>query len=57
MTRKPETAPPRRATVSASPRLAGAPAAVRMLLRTATYMPMKPAETGERGAEQERDAR
>ena len=39
-TRKPETAPPRSATTRASPMPLRAAAAVRMLLRTATYMPM-----------------
>ena len=41
-TRKPETAPPRRAVVIASLRLCRAALAVRIFERTATYMPMKP---------------
>src|SRR5690348_13129893 len=41
-TRKPETAPPRRATVNASPRLRRAAEAVRTFDRTATYMPIQP---------------
>src|SRR5260370_41264647 len=46
-TRKPETAPPRSETISASPRLRVAALAVRLFDFTATYMPMEPA-----GAEQ-----
>ena len=41
--RKPETAPPRRATLTASVRLFWAAAAQRTLDFTAMYMPMKPA--------------
>ena len=41
-TRKPETAPPRMATCTASTRLRRAAAAVRTLERTLMYMPMMP---------------
>jgi hypothetical protein len=41
-TRKPETAPPRIATLTASTRLRRAAAAVRTLDLTLTYMPMIP---------------
>ena len=40
ITRKPETAPPRSETISASPRPRRAALAVRMFARTATCMPM-----------------
>ncbi len=43
MTRKPETAPPRKETMSASPRPLRAAPATRILERTATFIPMKPA--------------
>ena len=49
MTRKPETAPPWKAAVSAAPRFLRAPAAVRRFERTATFMPMKP-ETPDKAA-------
>src|SRR5438105_1136127 len=48
-TRKPDTAPPRSATVRASPRERRAAEAVRRLERTATYIPMNP-ETAEHAA-------
>src|SRR5690349_19041165 len=41
-TRKPETAPPRREVTRASPRLCLAALAVRLLVCTATDIPMKP---------------
>src|SRR5436305_15100653 len=41
-TRKPETAPPRRETIKASPRLRVAALAVRLFDFTATIMPMYP---------------
>ena len=55
-TRKPETAPPRIATWTASTRLRRAAAAVRTLDLTLMYMPMMPGRHRARRTDQERDA-
>ena len=47
-TNSPDTAPPRRAICSARFRLERAALAVRMLARTATYMPITPATPEQR---------
>ena len=53
-TRKPETAPPRIATWTASTRLRRAAAAVRTLALTLMYMPMMPGRHRAGGADDER---